>query len=419
MSKRFVLSVLLLLVSSAVPGSGAPASGSEAEAVFDWPQWRGPGRDAVSLETGLVDRWGEKGPDVIWRVAAGEGFSSVSVSGGKLYTLWDEQGKQILCCLDAATGKELWRRELGPAFKNHYGNGPRSTPLVDDGIVYTIGTAGLLLAANQRTGETVWQRDLVADFQSALPSYGYSSSPIAVGDRLMIEVGGKKGAFAALDKKTGETIWTSASDQSAYSSPIHIKMDGVSQVVFWSAHGLHSVSSESGDLLWKFPWETFCPVSGDPLHPGTPIPIAPDRIFLSSGSGAAVIRVIRTDGEFQVEEVWKSEQMRSDINTALLLHGQIYGFDRGTLKSLVADTGEVKWQARGFQRGALIAADGKLIVLGEGGNLALIDADPDKYVEKSSAKLLEGRNWTAPALAGGRLYLRNNEELVCVEMKRR
>jgi outer membrane protein assembly factor BamB len=411
--------VLFVLISLAVPCS-VPLADSEAQptsAPLDWPQWRGANRDAVSAETGLVDQWPDGGPRVVWRTKVGAGYSSVSVSGDKLYTLWDEKGTQYLFCLDARTGEEVWRRKLGAEFTNYYGNGPRSTPLIDEGVVFTVGTDGRLVAVNGDTGELLWQHELESEFGTKLPSYGYSSSPLLVGNKLVIEAGGKNGTFMAFDKKTGEVVWSSQSDQPAYSSPIHVSIGGIGQVVFWSAHGLHAVSPDDGKLLWKYSWETFCPVTGSPLNTGTPIFVAPDRIFLSSGSGAAVIRLSRVDEAFEVETVWKSEQMRSDVNTALLLGDYIYGFDRGILQCVDVRTGEVKWQARGFQRGSLIAADGKLIVLGEEGNLALVDASPDKFVEKESAKILDGRNWTSPSLAAGRLYLRNQQELLCLNLK--
>lgn len=407
--RSFLLLLVVLLAGSTVPASGEPTA--------DWPQWRGPNRDAVSTEKGLLNEWPEGGPEVLWRIPVGAGYSGVSVSEGKLYTLWDGKEKQYLFGLDAATGKELWRRDLGSNFTNHYGNGPRSTPIVDDGVVFAIGTDGLLLAANKKTGETLWQHDLVKDYAADLPSYGYSSSPLIVGDKLVVEVGGKDASFIAFDKKTGEVVWAAGKDRPAYSSPIHVSIGGVDQVVFWSAHGLHALSSGSGKALWNYSWETFCPVSGDPLNTGTPLFLAPDRIYISSGSGAAVIRVSRDGDSFRVADVWKSDLMRSDVSTALLLDGQIYGFDRGTLKSLDAATGEIKWKARGFQRGSLIAADGRLIVLGEAGNLALVDANPDEFSQRDSAQILKGKNWTSPTLAGARLYLRNHEELVCLGMK--
>jgi outer membrane protein assembly factor BamB len=412
--------VLLIVLLETLLGGFLLADAAEkptSHAPLDWPQWRGANRDAVSPETGLLNEWPDGGPRVVWRAKVGAGYSSVSISGGKLYTLWDEDGTQYLFCLDALTGKESWRRAVGTAFTNHYGDGPRSTPLVDDGVVFAVGTQGRLVAVNRATGEALWQRDLVGEFGAKLPSYGYSSSPLVVGDRLVIEAGGKDATFMAFDKKSGEVAWRSENDSPAYSSPINVSIDGVDQVVFWSAHGLHSVASDDGKVLWRYAWETFCPVTGDPLNTGTPIYIAPDRIYISSGSGAALLRVAREDSKFKVATVWESEEMRSDVNTSVLLGNYIYGFDRGTLKCLDARTGEIQWKARGFQRGSLIAADGKLIVYGESGNLALVDASPEGFVQKDTAQILKGKNWTSPSLAAGKLYLRNHDELVCLDMK--
>ena len=413
--------IFAVLIQLAIVGSIAADSAAERTeaAGHDWPQWRGVNRDGLSAETRLIREFPEGGPEVLWRIKAGDGYSSVSVVDDKLYTMWDEQGRQFLFCLDALTGKELWRHELGAAFTNHYGNGPRSTPLVDGGVVYAVGTEGLLLAANRKTGRTLWQHDLAKEYQSKLPSYGFSSSPLVVGDKLVVEAGGKNATYIAFDKRSGEVVWTSGSDRPAYSSPISVSIAGVEQIVFWSAHGLHSVSAETGQALWDYSWETFCPVSGDPLNTGTPIFVAPDRIYVSSGSGAALIRVSRAGETFKVEPVWKSELMRSDVNSALLVGDHIYGFDRGILKSLDARTGDVAWKARGFERGSLIGADGRLIVLGEAGNLALVEATPEEFVQTASARILTGKNWTSPSLARGMLYLRNHEELVCLDLTNR
>jgi len=416
---KWVLFLILLL--QALLG-GTLQAGSTAEPAAappaDWPQWRGPHRDAVSPETGLLDRWPEAGPRIAWRTAVGAGFSSVSVAGDRLYTLWDEEGEQYLVCLDARTGKEVWRRHLGKSFTHHYGNGPRSTPVVDDGVVYAVGTQGRLVAVAQATGEVAWQHDLVKQFAAKLPSYGYSSSPLVVDDKLVLEAGGENATFMAFDKKSGKVAWKSENDRASYSSPIRIEVAGVDQIVFWSAHGLHALSPADGKVIWRYAWETFCPVTGDPLNTGTPIFLPPDRVYISSGSGAALIRLSPTDGKFEVAKVWESAEMRSDVNASVRLGHHIYGFDRGTLKCVDARTGEVTWKARGFQRGSLIAADGKLIVLGEAGNLALVDASPDAFVQQSAVKILDGKNWTAPSLAGGRLYLRNQEELVCLDLKK-
>ncbi|MHC4505411.1 MAG: PQQ-binding-like beta-propeller repeat protein, partial [Planctomycetota bacterium] len=303
----------LLLLSGAAAGeaSRTPAeqAGPGGEAAPGWPQWRGINRDAVSAETGLNDEWSDGGPALVWRTKIGPGFSSVSVSGGRLYTMWDESDTQYLFCLDARSGDPLWRVPLGPAFTHHYGDGPRSTPLIDDGVVFAIGTSGLFVAVDGSSGETLWQHDLVKEYDAKLPSYGYSSSPLIAGDRLIVEAGGPNAAFMAFDRKSGKVAWRAENDQPAYSSPLHVSIDGVEQAVFWSAHGLHAVALQSGALLWRYAWETFCPVTGDPLNTGTPIFMAPDRMFISSGSGAAVIRISHPAEQFVVETIWKSEQM--------------------------------------------------------------------------------------------------------------
>lgn len=415
MKNRTLLSLLVVVAGCGAALTSTPASPSGSSP--DWPQWRGPDRNAVSTQTGLIQEWPEAGPSVLWRIRVGEGFSSVSVADGRLYTLWDENDRQFLVSLDAATGKEVWRHTLGAGFTNPYGDGPRSTPLVSDGVVFAIGTQGLLVATDASTGKVRWQHDLVGEFSSDLPSYGYASSPLVVDERLMVEVGGKNAAFVAFHKDTGKVVWQAGKDKPAYSSPIAVSLGGVQQVVFWSAHGLHSVAASDGTSLWDYTWETFCPVSGAPLNTGTPIFMAPDRLFVSSGSGAASLRVSRTGDTFEVKPVWKSAEMRSDVNSAVVVGNHIYGFDRGILKSLDARTGELQWKARGFQKGSLIAADGQLIVLGETGNLALVDANPQEFVQKSNAQVMSGRNWTAPSLAAGRLYVRNHEELICLDME--
>jgi outer membrane protein assembly factor BamB len=426
--KRSTIAVsLLFAVACGVtpPGPGAAAAERRADAApldrsdSDWPQWRGPGRDALSPQTGLLRAWPESGPEIVWRIPAGAGFSGVTVAGGRLYTLWDENGRQFLVSLDAATGREVWRRPLGAAFTHPYGDGPRSTPLVDGRFVFAIGTDGLLLAADARSGDPLWQHDLVREFDASLPSYGFATSPLLTGGKLVVEAGGAAASFIAFDRTTGRVAWQAGGDRPAYSSPIAITIDGATQVVFWSAHGLHALSADRGTALWNYPWESLCPVTGDPLNTATPIFMPPDRIFLSSGSGAAAIRIVLSGNapRYSVETVWTSGAMRSDVNTSLLFDGHIYGFDRGTLKSLDAGTGEVRWKARGFERGSLIAADGTLIVLGEGGNLALVDATPDAFVQRAAAQVMAGRNWTSPSLAGHRLYLRNHEELVCIDLR--
>ena len=418
MRRSAILFTLLILTW---PGGLTSASSGEmddAGPVLDWPQWRGPNRDAVSAETGLLREWPEEGPREIWRVEAGAGFSGVSVVGKGLYTMWDEAGEQHLVCLDATNGEERWRQRMGAGFKSSWGNGPRSTPLVHERIVYAFGTQGLLLAADAETGSPVWECDLVEVFEARLPTYGYASSPMITGEKLLVETAGGDAAYTAFDRRTGDILWVAHEDSPAYSSPIEITLHGVEQIVFWSAAGVHALDGEAGDELWNHGWRTDCSATGDPLGCTTPIFVAPDQLFLSSGSGAALIRILREEDEYQVKTVWASREMHNDVNSSLLFGDHVYGFDRGVLKCLDARTGVVRWKARGYHKGSLIAADGQLLVLGESGELALVDADPGGFHERSRFAVLPGKNWTTPTLAGGRLYLRNHEELVCLDLRR-
>ncbi len=408
---------------AALPAAGpsgtvtdGPSAGTE-----DWPQWRGPNRDAVSTETGLLKEWREGAPEVLWRRAIGEGFSSISVSGGRLFTLWDEGDGEFLVGLDAATGKELWRLRVDGSFESSWGNGPRSTPTVDGRIVFAASARGQLYAAGARDGRRLWSHDLAAKYGARIPDYGYASSPLIEDDKLVVEVGGRESfAFVAFDRKTGEVVWTSQTDAAAYSSPLAITLGGVRQIVFFSASGLFALAPGNGHLLWRYKWDSSCPATGIPTNVAHPIFIAPDRIFLSGGygtlTGSAVVRVTGDGKGFHTEEVWKSETLRTQLNSSILHEDHIYGFDVGILKSIDARTGEEKWRARGFQRGSLIAADGHLMVLGEEGRLALVEATPAEYREKASLQVMTERSWTMPTLANGRLFLRNQSEMVCLDL---
>ncbi len=268
-----------------------------APSTSDWPQFRGPNRDGVSPEIGLLREWPNSEPEVLWRIEVGRGFSSVAAVGDRLYTMWDEADEQFLVCLDAGSGKLVWRKNLGAGFRHPTGGGPRCTPLVDRGIVFAVGTQGSLVAVDAKTGELRWELDMVEEYGCRLPVWGYSSSPLVVGDRLFVETGGEDTAYAAFDRKTGEELWGGHADALAYSSPMPVSVGGVDQVVFWSAEGLHAIAPDSGEELWQLPWGTYCAASGAPMGCGTPIFIPPNQLFLSSGSGTGLIEIAQSEDD--------------------------------------------------------------------------------------------------------------------------
>lgn len=416
-----ILAVSTLAAVIFLSGFGHPKEVPSNSQGLDWPQWRGPNRDGFSSEKDLAESWPEKGPEVHWRIPVGEGYSGVAVSNGLLFSMWDEAESQYLFCMDARNGKEIWRLKIGNSFKDGWGNGPRSTPVVDNTMVYVTSAHGRLLAVNVSDGKALWSHDLPTEFGGRIPDHGYSSSPLVEGDKLFVEVGGKEGySFVAFSKSTGEVIWHSQTDEPSYSSPIAVTMQNTRQIVFLSAAGLFSVSPEDGRLYWRYDWEARCPATKLPTNIATPIFIAPDKIFISGGYGtvigAAVVRLQKRGEQFSVEELWNSKAMRNVINASVFYENHIYGFDNNKLTCVDVMTGEVRWKIRGFQRGSLIVANGHLIVLGERGKLAMVEASSIEFKEISSVQLLDGICWTSPSLANGKLYLRNHEEMTALNL---
>jgi len=388
-----------------------------------WPGFRGPNRDGVSQETGLLDSWAADGPPEGWRFAAGAGYSGISIDGDHAFTLWQEEEEQRLVAFDVGSGKVLWKHTVGPAFNSPYGDGPRSTPVIDEGRVFAIDAGGRLAAVRASDGEEIWSHDLAQAFDARIPSIGYASTPLVEGDLLLVEVGAAKGAFMAFEKSTGEVVWASQSDEPAYVSPIVLTSNNRRQVVFFSASGLYALAPGDGRLLWHHPWSAPCPATGIPLNAASPVFVPPDRVFVSSAygdhKGGAILRLVERDGHLATERLWHAPLIDSEVNTAVLADGHLYGFKGGILVAVDAATGELKWSARGYGRGSLIVADGKLIVLGEHGDLALVEANPEAYRELARTRILTGRSWTAPALADGRLFLRNAEEIVSVDLAKK
>ncbi len=381
----------------------------------DWPRFRGPKGTGISQETGLLKTWPNGGPNEIWRVPIGAGYSGISVADERLFTMGSDEESEFLICLDPANGKEQWRKKIGQLFKNSYGDGPRSTPTIDGETVYAIGAEGNLIAVKAREGEFLWSLNLKTEFEFRQPQYwwGFSMSPFIEGDKLMVQAGGSGDhSIVVLNKKNGEVIWTTHSDFQAYSTPIAIDFNNKRQFVFVTAQNVVSVSS-SGDILWKYPW------GGSIIKIAMPIFVAPDKIFVSAayGIGAVLLQMISDGPSITIDEVWKSKVMSNHFHTSVLIGDYLYGFDNGTFKCIKAETGEQTWARRRLGKGSLIYADGHLIVLSERGKLLWVEANPNEYVEKSSVQVLQGRTWTPPTLANGMLFLRNQKEIVCLNLR--
>ena len=390
----------------------------------DWPQWLGPDRDAVSDETGLLDSWPEGGPPVVWRRPIGQGFSSVSVLGDRLFTLEaegvtrdglvEDQSHEYVVAISAVDGTTIWRTRIDESFADARGSGPRSTPTLDGDRLFVLSSPGKLTAVALDDGRLLWQRDLVGELGGELPLWGYSASPLVAGERVLIAGGGENHAILAFDRSDGRLIWHVGSSPPSYSSPVIGTLAGVRQVVFLQGDRIVAVSPE-GEELWSHPWEVI-----NRINVATPRLLPGDRVFVSTSYdvGAVVLQVTRSgDGGLEVRELWRNREMKNHFNGSVLAEGKLYGFDNATLECLDPETGEACWAHRGLGKGSLLLADGKLIVLSERGRLALVAVDPTEYREISGFQLVRARTWTPPTLAHGRLYVRTEEELMQLDLR--
>ena len=397
----------------------------------EWPQWRGPNRDGVSDEVGLRKEWPSNGPKVLWQIPLGEGFSGISVSQGRVYTMFSKGDDEFVVCLDAMDGQEIWRfRSDDNYYEGQGGNGPRATPTIDGDLLFTISAYGKLYALHAANGKQLWSHDLQRKFGSKMPRWGFSTSPLVDGPLLLVEVGGKgEKSIVAFDKKMGDVIWSSHKDKLGYSSPIAITVKRIRQIICFTGTQLVSVSPTDGRIYWKYPWKT-----GYDVNAATPVFIPPDKVFISSGydKGAAVLQmrvfvspdddrtatdqIRENQGKVRIKEVWKNRKMKNQFASSVFYENYLYGFDNSILKCIDANTGEEQWKSRGFGKGTVILADGHLIILSDKGKLGLVEATPAGYIEKATAKVLSGLCWTAPTLANGKLYVRNEEEMVCLDM---
>ena len=377
-------------------------------AADDWPRWRGPDCNGISKETGWSASWPQEGPKQLWKTSVGTGFSSVAVSNGRLYTLGNKGGTETLYCLDAGSGKEQWKYSYPcPMDPNLYEGGPNATPAVDGNTVYSFSRKGHVFALDAGTGKVLWSKNVHDELGVKIPEWGFSGSPLVEGKLLIINAGP---AGLGLDRAGGQVVWSSGKESAGYSSPVPLTHGVARGVLLFSTKALSAVNAQTGRLLWRHPWPTSYGVNAaDPVLIG-------DKIFISSGynQGCALLRM----NDKGVSVIWQNKNLRNHFNSSVAIGDRIYGFDESPqLKCLELAAGNVGWTESGLGKGSLIGADGKLIVLGEKGELVIADASAAAFKPLARAQVLGGKCWTSPVLANGKIYCRNARgDLVCMDV---
>jgi outer membrane protein assembly factor BamB len=389
----------------------------------DWPQWLGPGRDALCRETGLLRTWPKAGPALQWKAhGLGEGFSTPSIAAGRVFTMGNRGQTEFVIALREKDGTELWATAVGPVRSQGGGYpGPRCTPTVDGDRVYALGLNGDLLCLAVRDGQEQWRKDLTKDFSGQPGGWGYTESPLIDGDKLICTPGGRKATLVALNKRDGRTVWTAQvpnGDHAGYASVVAAEVDGHRQYVQFLSRGVVGVAAEDGKFLWRF---------NDPANGTANISTAVvhgDHVFAASnyGRGGALAHLTGAGGSARAEVVYFTSNMQNHHGGMVLVDGYLYGADGGQLACLEFKTGKVMWESGKPGKGSIVFADGRLYYRNEGhrGTVYLIEANPREYVEVAHFDQPERsrRNaWAHPVIANGCLYIADQDVLFCYDVK--
>jgi len=372
----------------------------------DWNQWRGPDHNGVSNETGWSATWSVDGPKQLWKLSVGTGYSSVSVSDGRLYTMGNMDKTDTIYCLDANKGTEIWKYSYPCASEGNGYPGTASTPTVDGGSVYTLSREGHLFCLDAKTGQARWSKHISKDFEANPPDWGIACSPLVFNEKLIVS----GGRTIAVNKDTGELIWKSQDYNGGYSSPIVFYYEMKPMLAVFNTLGLVILDPDNGQEITHQEWKTDYNVNAS-----TPIAAGSD-IFISSGYNVGC-GLYKFDGK-SLTQLWKNKNMRNQFTNCVLYKNHLYGFDEEQLRCLDFMTGAVKWTQKGTGIGTLMIADGKLIAMTAKGTLLIAEASPDSYGELASANVLNGLCWTVPVLSDGKIYCKNHEgDLVCLDVK--
>ena len=382
----------------------------------DWPQWRGRNRDGLSQEAGLLKQWPQGGPKLAWTAkGAGEGYSSFSVAGGKVYTLGARGGTEYVMAFDEASGKKLWEVANGARFSNDRGDGPRGTPTISGGVVYAYGASGDLSALDAATGKGIWKVNVLKDFGGANITWGLSESPLVLSDRVLVNAGGRNASIVAVSRKDGSVLWKTQSDEAGYSSGVLHEFGGVPQAIFFTATRGLAVDSRDGRLLWSYDR-----AANGTANAATPIARG-NKVFFSSdyGTGAGLVELTASGNSISAKQVYFTREMRNHHSSSVLVGEHLYGFSSAILMAMKFDSGEVAWRDRSVGKGSVVYAGDRLYLFSENGVVGLAEANPTAYREHGRFQIQTGNlpTWSHPVVANGKLFLRDQDTIYAYNVK--
>jgi outer membrane protein assembly factor BamB len=405
-------------VASPSPSPSPSASSEQTTAPVStrnyWTNFRGPKRDGKYDETAVSTNWPASGLPVIWKQPVGIGHASFAVADGKAYTIEQRRNQEVVAAYDLGTGRELWTQKWNAEFTEPNGDGPRATPTWDNGRIYALGATGELRCLDANSGAVIWGKNILSENGASNLQWAMAASPLIVDDKVIVLPGGSPGkSVVAYNKNTGAPVWKAQSDTQAYVSPMLVELAGRRQIMVVSAMRVFGLAPENGSLLWSHAWNT----EGG-INVSQPIVVDSNRFFISSGyrKGAALIEVKGSGNSYTATTIWENNNMKNKFNSSVLHNGYVYGLDEGILSCLDVNTGERKWKDGRYGYGQVLLAGQHLIVLTDNGELALVKASPAGFSEVARFSALEGKTWNYPAIAGGRLLVRNSKEMAAYDI---
>lgn len=407
------------------PGAGASANANEPRPAPGstparstrsyWTNFRGPARDGRYDEAPIQTAWPAEGLRLLWKQPIGGGYASFVVAEGMAFTIEQRRHQEIVAAYDVETGRELWTHGSDAEFRESMGgDGPRATPTWEAGRLYSLGAEGDLRSFDAKTGKLNWSKNILKDAGADNLQWGMAGSPLIVDDKVVVLPGGRSGkSVVAYNKLTGAQVWKSLNDIQAYVSPMLVTLAGKRQIMIVTATRIVGLAPEDGSLLWETKWDTDMGI-----NISQPIPIDANHFFISSGygKGAALVEISGSGDGLAARKVWENTSMKNKFNSSVLHEGNVYGLDEGILTCVDVKTGDRKWKGGRYGYGQVILASGHLIIITDAGELVLVKATPEKHTEVARFAAIEGKTWNYPAIADGRLLVRNQTQMACFDL---